>query len=59
MAVSSAEFVAYLSFATSGPVMPFHCILHQQALRAEHKQQGSNKREQQQTVHIIFSSTLS
>jgi hypothetical protein len=35
--------------------MPFHCILHQQALWAEHKQ-GSNKREQQ-TTHHIFSGT--
>ena len=38
--------------------MPFRCVLHQQALWAEHKQQGSNKRKQQ-TVHITFSQALS
>jgi hypothetical protein len=38
--------------------MPFHYILQQQALWAEHKQQGSNKRKQQ-TVHITFSQALS
>lgn len=57
-AVSNAGFVVLVSNAICDPVMPFHCILHQQALRAEHKKTMQQQTRTTATTKLLISQFL-